>query len=51
MRRVAYSPPIMTDTVEAHDIHRELYELPAATLQALAHPPGRRVPPLSARTR
>jgi S-adenosylmethionine:tRNA ribosyltransferase-isomerase len=35
--------PISTDTVEAHDIHRELYELPAATLQALAHPPGRRV--------
>jgi S-adenosylmethionine:tRNA ribosyltransferase-isomerase len=35
--------PISTDTVEAHDIHRELYELPAATRQALAHPPGRRV--------
>ena len=35
--------PISTDTVEAHDIHRELYELPAATLRALAHPPGRRV--------
>jgi len=36
--------PIMTDTVEAHDIHRELYELPAATQRALFPPlPGRRI--------
>ncbi len=35
--------PIMTDTVEAHDIHRELYELPAATRQALVQTAGRRV--------
>ncbi len=36
--------PIMTDTVEAHAIHRELYELPAATQRALFPPlPGRRI--------
>jgi S-adenosylmethionine:tRNA ribosyltransferase-isomerase len=35
--------PIMSDTVEAHDIHRELYELPAATRQALGRTSGRRV--------
>ena len=35
--------PIMTDTVAAHEIHRELYELPAETLRALAHPTGRRI--------
>ena len=35
--------PIMTDTVQAHDIHRELYELPAATRQALGQTGGRRV--------
>jgi S-adenosylmethionine:tRNA ribosyltransferase-isomerase len=36
--------PIMTDTVEAHDIHRELYELPTATQHALFPPlPGRRI--------
>ncbi len=36
--------PIATDTVEAHDIHRELYELPAATQRALFPPlPGRRI--------
>ncbi len=35
--------PILTETIEAHAIHRERYELPAATRQALAHPPGRRV--------
>ncbi|HND60307.1 MAG TPA: tRNA preQ1(34) S-adenosylmethionine ribosyltransferase-isomerase QueA [Opitutaceae bacterium] len=35
--------PISTATVEEHAIHRELYELPAATIRALAHPPGRRV--------
>lgn len=35
--------PIATATVEAHAIHRELYELPAATRRALFAPPGRRV--------
>jgi S-adenosylmethionine:tRNA ribosyltransferase-isomerase len=36
--------PIMTPTVEAHDIHRELYELPAATQRALFPPlSGRRI--------
>jgi S-adenosylmethionine:tRNA ribosyltransferase-isomerase len=36
--------PITTDTIEAHAIHRELYELPVATQQALFPPlPGRRV--------
>jgi S-adenosylmethionine:tRNA ribosyltransferase-isomerase len=35
--------PIMSDTVEAHDIHRELYELPPATRQALGRISGRRV--------
>ncbi|MDB6092975.1 MAG: S-adenosylmethionine--tRNA-ribosyltransferase-isomerase [Verrucomicrobia bacterium] len=35
--------PILTDTIEAHEIHRELYELPAATRKALAQPTGRRV--------
>ena len=35
--------PISTDTIEAHDIHHELYELPAATRRILAKPPGRRV--------
>lgn len=36
--------PIMTETVQAHDIHRELYELPAATQRALFPPlPGRRL--------
>jgi S-adenosylmethionine:tRNA ribosyltransferase-isomerase len=28
--------PITTDTVEAHEIHREYYELPAATMRALS---------------
>lgn len=36
--------PIMTPTVEEHDIHRELYELPAATQRALFPPlAGRRI--------
>ena len=36
--------PITTDTIEAHAIHRELYELPAATQRALFPPlAGRRV--------
>jgi S-adenosylmethionine:tRNA ribosyltransferase-isomerase len=35
--------PIATDTVEAHAIHRELYELPAATQRALFSPSGRRI--------
>ena len=36
--------PITTDTIEAHPIHRELYELPPATQQALFPPfAGRRV--------
>lgn len=36
--------PIMTDTVEAHAIHREVYELPAATQRALFPPhTGRRI--------
>ena len=36
--------PITTDTVEAHAIHRELYELPAATQRALFPPlAGRRI--------
>ncbi len=35
--------PIMTDTVEEHAIHRELYELPVATQRALFAPHGRRI--------
>lgn len=36
--------PITTDTVEAHEIHRELYEIPAVTQRALFPPlAGRRV--------
>ena len=36
--------PITTDTIEAHEIHRELYELPVATQQALFVPrTGRRI--------
>lgn len=35
--------PIATPTVEEHAIHRELYELPAATQRLLFHPSGRRI--------
>jgi S-adenosylmethionine:tRNA ribosyltransferase-isomerase len=35
--------PIMTETVEAHAIHRELYELPVATQKTLFAPTGRRI--------
>ena len=35
--------PIMTDTIAAHEIHRELYELRATTIQAFAKAPGRRI--------
>jgi S-adenosylmethionine:tRNA ribosyltransferase-isomerase len=35
--------PIAAATVEAHDIHREIYEIPVATQRAAATPAGRRV--------
>ncbi|MCC6414446.1 MAG: tRNA preQ1(34) S-adenosylmethionine ribosyltransferase-isomerase QueA [Opitutaceae bacterium] len=35
--------PITSDTVEAHDIHHELYEMPRATAEKLAAPAGRRI--------
>ncbi|MBL9216734.1 MAG: tRNA preQ1(34) S-adenosylmethionine ribosyltransferase-isomerase QueA [Opitutaceae bacterium] len=35
--------PIATEQVEDHAIHRELYEIPAATRRALAETTGRRV--------
>lgn len=35
--------PIMTDTIEAHDIHHELYEMPAGTQTKLHETRGRRV--------
>ncbi|MDP2136552.1 MAG: tRNA preQ1(34) S-adenosylmethionine ribosyltransferase-isomerase QueA [Candidatus Didemnitutus sp.] len=35
--------PITTDEIEDHVIHREIYEIPAATQQALFAPPGRRI--------
>lgn len=35
--------PIMTEQVEDHAIHREVYELPAATRQALGDTTGRRI--------
>jgi S-adenosylmethionine:tRNA ribosyltransferase-isomerase len=34
--------PVTTDTIEAHDIHRELYELPLSTQQALFASPAKR---------
>lgn len=33
--------PITADTIEQHQIHRELYEIPPATLEALKPLPGR----------
>ncbi len=35
--------PIVTETIEAHAIHREFYEMPSATQQALGQSRGRRV--------
>jgi S-adenosylmethionine:tRNA ribosyltransferase-isomerase len=36
--------PIATETIEAHDIHREIYEIPASTRPALLPSgPGRRI--------
>jgi len=35
--------PIMTERIEDHAIHREVYELPAATRQALSNTAGRRI--------
>ena len=35
--------PIMTDTIEQHAIHREVYEIPVATQRAVFAPPGRRI--------
>jgi len=35
--------PITADSVDQHDIHRELYEIPAETQHALDHTKGRRV--------
>jgi S-adenosylmethionine:tRNA ribosyltransferase-isomerase len=35
--------PIMTETIEAHAIHREIYEMPPATQLALFAPSGRRI--------
>jgi S-adenosylmethionine:tRNA ribosyltransferase-isomerase len=36
--------PIATDTIEAHAIHREIYEFPAATQRALFPPPAPSLP-------
>lgn len=35
--------PISTDRIEDHPIHREIYEMPVATQQALFAPRGRRI--------
>ncbi|HEY0864703.1 MAG TPA: tRNA preQ1(34) S-adenosylmethionine ribosyltransferase-isomerase QueA [Lacunisphaera sp.] len=35
--------PIATEHIEDHPIHREVYEIPAATQQALFQPAGRRI--------
>ncbi|MDI1251313.1 MAG: tRNA preQ1(34) S-adenosylmethionine ribosyltransferase-isomerase QueA [Lacunisphaera sp.] len=35
--------PIMTERIEDHAIHREVYEIPAATQQALFNTTGRRI--------
>ena len=35
--------PIATENIEAHTIHRELYDLPASTQRALASTAGRRI--------
>ncbi len=35
--------PITTDNIEDHAIHREVYEIPVATQQALFNTPGRRI--------
>jgi S-adenosylmethionine:tRNA ribosyltransferase-isomerase len=35
--------PIMTERIEDHAIHREVYEIPAATRQALGNTAGRRI--------
>ncbi len=35
--------PIKADFIEEHDIHREIYELPTTTQQALNHTTGRRI--------
>lgn len=34
--------PLETDSVEQHQIHREIYEIPVATQQAIREPAGRR---------
>jgi S-adenosylmethionine:tRNA ribosyltransferase-isomerase len=35
--------PITSDTVEGHDIHHELYEMPRVTADKLVAPTGRRI--------
>lgn len=35
--------PIATENIHDHPIHREVYEMPPATRQALSNPPGRRI--------